>query len=68
MNGKMLYKKVAAETSFTFLYTVLHFITFILQPKRFLPFPRKGSLYIHGLVLNKHVLTRDLGELVWDVT
>jgi len=52
-----------------FFYIVLHFITFILQSKRFLPFPRKGSLNIHGLMLNKHVLTRDLGEqVIWDVT
>lgn len=46
------------------IYIILHLITFILQCKRFLPFPRKHNLNIHVLMYNKPVHTQDLGEQV----
>lgn len=50
-----------AETSSTFICIKLHFITSIIQSKRFLPFPRKHNLNIHVLLYNKPVHTQDLG-------
>lgn len=63
MNGKdaVLCKKVMAETSSTFMYIKLHFITSTIQCKRFLPFPGKHNPNTHGLMYNKPVQTQDLG-------